>query len=189
MTSQQPILYAITLNQFFDFVKASNSEHFADMLTWTYSTKKYMTVFNKHGHKAFFLSWNWSAFLFNFYWLLYRKLYRPIIFSILLSVIVIIAVVFIQAYPSWVPPQWLGLIIMTMIGIGTIFYLIGFGALANWYYVSRAKKLIVEGNNVKGGVSYTGLVILIILKLLSSISDMTDRHNSHSHQSKAIQKS
>jgi zinc-ribbon domain len=50
----------------------------------------YMTIFRKfniRGVETFAPTWNWAAFLFNFWWMLYRKLYLWALLWLLLTLI------------------------------------------------------------------------------------------------------
>lgn len=56
-----------------------------------YNHERYMKVFKKHEGKKFFLSLNWSALLFNFKWMFYRRLYKiGLTYMILLHVFTIV---------------------------------------------------------------------------------------------------
>jgi hypothetical protein len=65
---------SITREEFFDYVKRSQSEIMNDTQTYSQPTRHYLKRFDKHGHKRFFLSWNWAGFFFTFMWMAYRKL-------------------------------------------------------------------------------------------------------------------
>ncbi len=39
------------------------------------STQYYLKIFEKFGNKYFFIQWNWAAFFFGPYWMLYRRVY------------------------------------------------------------------------------------------------------------------
>lgn len=60
----------------------------------------YGTVFRKfniRGQETFTPTWNWSAFLFNFWWMLYRKLYLWSLLWLLLTFIPFFGLIFMIA--------------------------------------------------------------------------------------------
>lgn len=48
-----------------------------------FNSDRYMRVFEKHEGKKWFISLNWSALLFNFMWMLYRRLYKMAFFYLI----------------------------------------------------------------------------------------------------------
>lgn len=72
--------------------------------------------FNVDGNDKFMLTWNWAAFFFGFWWILYRKLY---VWALIAFFLVLV--------PFWV-------------FLSSIVY----GVTANYIYYKHAKKKIIE---------------------------------------------
>jgi Tfp pilus assembly protein PilE len=104
--------------------------------------------FDRNGQDSFAVTWHWPAFLFNFWWALYRKMYGWAVLVLLISCV-----------------PYVGLLMM-----------IGFGMSANYFYYRRAKRLVSEikagpGTDIDkaaaiaraGGVNNVAVVVAPIL--------------------------
>ena len=163
----------ITLQQFFDFVKKSDHEKLDDPLTIKPATQKYIRMFKHHDHKKFFLSWNWSAFFFSFYWMVFRKMYLMAIGFTVGALLVwsVISFAFISlfhlangVYHLSYEMQVAGGFILALPTF--IIMSVYTSASYNWLYLRHVKKCILKNKWNKAGVSKKALgatVILIIL--------------------------
>lgn len=121
-------------------------------------------------------SWNWSAFLFTYFWLLYRKMYSTVFlfFTVFFITDLIFLSVFESALIMWICNT-------IMIGL--------FGSYGNYFYLIHAKKklseMIVESKDEeqlkqhilkKGGISplsaWMPLIIFIVLIILAKLAKL-----------------
>jgi hypothetical protein len=119
-------------------------------------------------------SWNWSAFLFTYFWLLYRKMYLA---SLTIFIIFFITdFVFLSIVESRSLIMWVYNLIM--FGL--------FGAYGNYLYLIHAKKklskLLIESNDEqhleknilkKGGISplsaWMPFIIIVVMIILAKL--------------------
>lgn len=77
----------MTREQFFEIIKKKRDVSISECC---YSTKRYLKWYDKHFCKIFFVSWNWSAFVFGAMWIFYRNVLwfsLPVLFYICLEAI------------------------------------------------------------------------------------------------------
>lgn len=113
--------------------------------------------FNEGGKTSFSATWNWPAFLFTFWWLIYRKMY-------LWAILILLT--------AWIPCA--GLLLM-----------IGFGMSANYLYYNHARKKLLALRTAAaseadrgaaigraGGVNNVAIVIvpLVIVAMLGILA-------------------
>ncbi|MBI5729967.1 MAG: zinc-ribbon domain-containing protein [Ignavibacteriales bacterium] len=119
-------------------------------------------------------SWNWSAFLFTYFWLLYRKMYSTAL--IVFIVFFIADLIFLSTVESRSLIMWI--INLIMIGL--------FGGFGNYFYLTHTKKklstMIIEFSDEeqleqhilkKGGISplsaWMPFIIIIIIIILAKL--------------------
>lgn len=110
---------------------------------------KYMRIFREQEGKGFFLSFNFGALFFSYYWMFYRKMYKQAIITALLSM------VYVLLYTL--------LITTTGITVGTILFAIPIALIpkivvaliADWLYKCHCiKNLKPVPIFDRGGISY-----------------------------------
>ncbi len=124
------------------------------------NSEKYLskfTKFHQNGNDGFAATWNWSAFLVPFYWMLYRKLYLWALFVFVLGIIPIV----------------------------NILSHIAFGVGGNFIYYKHARKKLREIDEARsyaseaqraaaiaraGGVNKNILVILIAILIIAILA-------------------
>ena len=149
-------------NEFRDYNGISTSE----MINFVGEKKAdyYLERWNKYLENENFISWNWPAFLFGFYWFWYRKMY-----SIMLIVLAI----------SISGNLFLPEVASSILSLGLM---IGFGLFGNQLYIKHATKKIlhikscqsrnVDYNtitrrlHVNGGTTIAPIITFIILSIL-----------------------
>lgn len=105
------------------------------------------------------ITWNWPAFLFNMYWMLYRKMYAKSIIISLISSILFLAL-----------PDGLN-------SIASIAITIGIGLYGNYMYLNHMEKKITDINHYdsnlrevmirkKGGTNIVLPILIIILPII-----------------------
>ena len=131
--------------------------------------EEYIQKFQKFHHKTsdyYSLSWNWSAFLFHFWWFLYRKLYLWAFFDIIIGILI----VFIQ----------LNVVIKYGIWIFISFF---YGLTGNYIYYKYVKSNVTDVRrekwsdniplnqkiNNRGGVNNWVQILAYIIFIMSFI--------------------
>lgn len=86
----------MTREQFFEIIKKKRDVSISQCC---YSTKRYLKWYDKHFYKRFFVSWNWSAFVFSSLWVFYRNILwfsLPVLFFTLLNAIFCMHTIFMH---------------------------------------------------------------------------------------------
>lgn len=151
-----------TFNEFHDFNGITTSE----MVSFVGEKRAdyYLEKWNKYIENENFISWNWPAFLFGFYWFWYRKMYS--IMLIILAISVSGSLFLPEAAAS-------------ILSLGLM---IGFGLFGNQLYMKHATNKIlyiksaqsmgVDYNTitrrlrVNGGTTIAPIIICIVLFIL-----------------------
>ena len=111
------------------------------------NAEKYLPTFQKfhvNGVDQFSVTWHWPAFLFPFFWLLYRKLYLWAILSLVWSVTIrpspfgflLPLVGFPLPLVEFLPPM-VGFLLPI---VGSLLPMLAFGLTANYLYYKHMKK-------------------------------------------------
>ncbi len=138
------------------------------------------------------ISWNWAAFLFNVYWLAYRRMYRE--FFTFAGVMLLLAALMLAASlvsgsdpEARFPAPWdtiaivIGLLFIVAIGAG-------FGSLANLLYLKKVRRTIetakrqhsssqarLDSIRKKGGTSPLAVGVLVVINAADRILDLVTR--------------
>ena len=127
------------------------------------NAEKYLTKFQQfqvNGGDQFSVTWHWPAFLFPFFWMVYRKLY-------LWALLVLV----------------LGVTIGRISSIGVLIPMVIFGITANYIYYKHMKKKLLELQQLKpapepqsaaiartGGVNNRALVVVLMVGSIAAIA-------------------
>ena len=115
----------------------------------------YLAKWRKMEADRSWLSWNWPAFLANFFWLAYRRMWLPLAVAIILFLLTSFVA---GRDPAYVAPAWLFLLVLALIN----------GAIGNALYRRQVTKLVAKADGrdqpvalaqigAQGGVSIPGL--------------------------------
>jgi hypothetical protein len=172
--SAQTLDQNLTPEQVFNFVKKSDQENFEDPSSWDKATHYYLRQYKKHGHKKFFISWNWAGALLTTIWLAFRKMY----FVCSLAFFAILTPEVILAYCKEIylnTPKYINLQgqIETnerYLSLGIMFILITFfGLFSNMIYFKHIRHCLRAGKNYKAGTSYKAVIWVLIISIISSV--------------------
>ena len=115
-------------------------------------TSYYLSIFDRHGDKPWFLSWNWVAFVSSFWgaeilWLLYRRMYvNALAVSMLRSVYALLALKVIGVAGSIGGP----ILARSIYWVSHFAFVFGFTVIANALYFQFLGKKIAQRVEKKG---------------------------------------
>jgi len=128
-------------------------------------TSYYLTIYDQHEEKPWFLSWNWACFFSSFFgaeilWLLYRRMY---LFAFLISILGRGLYEFISFKVMILGNTLAGPLLAKSINwVFRLGFTFGFTVIANALYFYFLNKKVAQNVKTKGTDPFTPIIIFMI---------------------------
>jgi len=137
--------------------------------------------FNITNPKKVAVTWNWTAFLFAYVWMAYRKMYAWAVYSVVIILLYFTGLFLLSFLLSYLPfsvREFLAYTILPfLVLIGFALPAIAFGIAGNYVYFRFVRKKIIQWKNTDkaiplnkiGGVNPWAAVIAFVITLVSGL--------------------
>lgn len=154
----------ISVEQYFKFIEPVPKWNSKTMRNNTYETEYYSIIYEKNKDKRFFLSWNWAAAFFSYFWCVYRKsYYLAVVSGMLFLTFWLIPPQLIQVLGKFgiVPDNLVYPLGALSILISLILYFVICGSMANYFYQKEVVGWIKNNYVYKQGTD-AGIVVFLL---------------------------